>query len=295
MTAAQLTALLEEQRGIMEVLAQKVARPTESALLKTQARIVQSLARFEGTVDTASRTAALNTARRIVADAGLEAAQRMKDDAPGIIKAGAMRTRELTELLVPRGDRLDAIVSTFMSFEKSIEEKRAFALGSVKLQAFMDKYTVDWESGWSGTIKGLQAKFTQGAVSSLDWRVISRTIVNESGALVVPGGMDAETFATMFARTKVTEIDNLTARAMGDEAGLELYVNLGVPDDNQSEDCYDATNAGAMTMTDWADSAYDEPPRHPNCRCMLFPVPFDPEISVDNNKYDVERPLEAVA
>jgi hypothetical protein len=291
----QLLAVVKRHRNAQERLAGRLVDSTGAIVDRATAEIAHVLlAEFNGTVTAANRTAALNRARQIIKSSGLSGAQAAREMLPEIAREGLVTARQASKLVIARGSQLERMVRTYDAFEQSIEQGKAFVLGSEKIAAFMDRYAVDWDNGWSSTIRGLQAKFTAASASGLDWRVVAKSIVPEAGQLVVPGGMSPRRLAEFIAKSKVVEIDNLTQREMAQDEGLEKFVNLGVPDDGQEEECYDACNAGALTEEEW-EAGLGMAPRHVGCRCLMFAVPFDPGLSVDNNRFDIERRPETEA
>lgn len=286
MNAVQLQRLLLERKRELDRLTKAAANPLKATTVEVQTAIAAHLTRAQGPVTTATRERVMTDVRRIIDAAGTASKEAMKANAPTVIKAGAIRTTDISRLIIPRGGRLEKIVDTYQGFERMIEERKIFVLGSTKVAAFEEKYLMEWGRGWASSMRSLQSTFSRSAVSGLDWRVISKTLVSDAGKLIGPDIADPERFSNLLARMMVAELDNLTAHAMGDEAGLELYVNLGVPDEGQTEECYEACNAGAMTLEEW-EMGLGLAPRHEGCRCEEFPVPSDPGLKVVNDKYEM--------
>jgi hypothetical protein len=291
MTAAQLQKVLRMQRKEVEALERSLSRNVAASAMRTRREILALVNQIDGPVTTANRTAAMQSVRRIVRAAGeKELAEKLRL-LPTMVRDGARRASDVTELVLYSRRTNHATVQAFSAFQRNIREEKLFSVAGDKVKAWAEKFGTDWDSGFQSTMRGLQDTFTKGTISGLDWRTISKQITGDAGELMTKGEITGtvERFAEVFARTKVAEIDNMASRQLGEDLGMTLYINCGVCDDGQSEICYDACNAGAMSLEDWAASEYGEPLRHVGCRDSLVPVPFDPKITVDNPKIDEKR------
>jgi hypothetical protein len=128
---------------------------------------------------------------------------------------------------------------------------------------------------YEAAIGAVGRKMAAAAVQGQHSSDVAAALADEAFTLNVgalgAGEINDEAFARMLSRTVIAESDNAVARAEGESLGLTLWVNIGVPDAAQSEECEAASNAGAMTRAEWAAS-YGEAPRHPNCRCELIAI-----------------------
>jgi hypothetical protein len=102
--------------------------------------------------------------------------------------------------------------------------------------------------------------------------------------------------AKMIVRTESARIDNAVAVGLAETSGMTRFVNIGLPDERQSDECWQADLAKPMTIAEWNSKTLPaavrhEPwrkrvkshlvpeqvghvsPRHPNCRCYMQGVP----------------------
>ena len=110
------------------------------------------------------------------------------------------------------------------------------------------------------------------------------------------GRMDAETWARSFARTNQQQLYGDFAEQLAIDAGIDKFINVGVPDDRQSQECYEASQQPPMTMAEWdgwtASNGKGGRPgsRHVfNCRCIGGAVPpglEDDDWAQPNPKYE---------
>jgi len=75
-------------------------------------------------------------------------------------------------------------------------------------------------------------------------------------------------------RTEIGRVDNVTGISFAEAAGFSKFINIGVGDDRQSDECAAATAADPMTLAEWSANL-GIAPRHPNCRCGMAAVPDD--------------------
>jgi hypothetical protein len=73
-------------------------------------------------------------------------------------------------------------------------------------------------------------------------------------------------------RTEFTRLNNLTSITFAEDFGYDLFINLGIGDDRQSEECAEASLEDPMSLDDWR-AGLGLAPRHPYCRCLLQAVP----------------------
>jgi hypothetical protein len=100
--------------------------------------------------------------------------------------------------------------------------------------------------------------------------------------------------AARVVRTETGRVDNAVSVGFAEAAGVDEFVNLGVRDTRQSEECRIASGAPKMTIEKWrrfySDGLYIGPaPRHPNCRCRMAGVPgkYEPSAELWNQAMGV--------
>jgi len=163
--------------------------------------------------------------------------------------------------------------AAFQNFEQGLGAGRVLRLSDVDL-------AMRWAAEWNGNLatisRSLQAEFVRGATLGMSWLDIANQVQTITGDLDIRGRVAPDVFARGFTRAKLTEIATDTSIQVARAAGITQYVNVGVPDDRQSDECAEASRQPPMTLEEWAESEWGIPPRHVfNCRCDLAGVPDD--------------------
>jgi len=281
---AKLMKLAQEHAKELAAIEARLKRRVTASALKQQKEILGAIAQLSGTVDQATRARIAGVVNTTIKRNGIEAVSGILEEA-GSAAASVGKMAAATALLMGRNDLAKRTLANLARSEATGQW-----LKSETANRYAAAFAEQWEAAFGGTQRGLAQVFTRAAYGGLDWRDVSRNITGGMGDIKVPQGINPATFAEAFARTKVAEIANESALENAQEGGMELFINVGVVDERQSEECYDACNAGAMTLAEWEASDYGVPPRHEfNCRCDLVPVPFDPELKWENKTLDERR------
>lgn len=179
-------------------------------------------------------------------------------------------------------------LQTFLRFEDSIRSKRLLNRTGRYAERWAEAFASDTGGNWARVTTRVQAHFVRAAREGWSYRdiaahmrevgelrVLERGVVNvERGVFAVRGHMSPEAFARGFTRAKANELSNEISVRLGEEAGIDKFANVGVPDERQSEECAAASAMEPMTREEWDASAEGPPPRHVlNCRCTLAAVP----------------------
>jgi len=246
------------------------------------ARIISGIeSRYLRLLDRGSERITRETANRITATLNrivLEATPEMRAYLEDTLRDGALSGLQAqaqfikTQFGVTDWANVPAarVRDTFRVFEEGIASGRLIRVSDPKVFA---RWTAEWSDHWAETSRGLQRSFIEGVVMGKSWLDIAHEVTDDLGELKIAGRMNADDFARGFTRAKLTEIANEASVRGAIEAGLTLFVNQGVPDDRQSEQCAAASEYPAMSMRDWNASPEAPPPRHVlNCRCLLMAV-----------------------
>lgn len=279
----RLAAIAKAHKRELRSLERYASGEIKSISTALEQRMLTTISQWPGAANPRTQAELMSAIRRIVREAGKEAGDVLERMTPDISRAALATAQGTTAvLLVGQVDRLERAAQVFASFEESIKTRTLLKLGGPLEGAganYRAAWGEAWDADWTRTVRSLQGTFTRATVQGLDWRKVAPQITDKLGNLDINGKMDPAVFAEAFARTKITEIMNDSSVAIGAEGEMELFINVGVVDDAQSDECFDACNAGAMTLAEWEASEFGPPPRHVlNCRCTLTPVPFDPKI-----------------
>lgn len=291
MTPQQQRALLRQIRDhkrALRTLERGFAGDVGKIAEDMYGRILSAVQGELGAVTEMSQAQMMSRVRAFIKSASNEAASLMEDHAAAITRRAAERSNETLALMT--AGKLNPNIAEAARVFSHFEKMRS---GGELLSAWggREKYLAWWRetygAGFDKTVRVLQDKFTRASLSGADWREVAKQITGTTGKLAAKDGVDPVVFAEAFARTKSTELANEASQRLGVAGGMELFINLGIPDEVQSEECFESCQAGAMTLQEWEAYVHGPPPRHfSGCRCELSPVPFDPEIDWKNPKFD---------
>lgn len=239
-------------------------------------RIYASLARYGEngvTKKSASRVRAI--ANRIALEADPAVAAWFHHEGPTAALNGLkMQAEYLAKAARIRGWQglpYERVQASYDAWQTGIDQGRLFNWGDA---AAFEQRVWQWRDYWAGTAAKLQERFVEAAINGESWKDIAKASVEDLDALGLNGRMNKYAFSDAFTRTKLTEISNDAAIGMAADAGVDTFINLGVPDDRQSDICAEADGLGALTLAEWDASGPGRPPRHVfNCRCTLLAQP----------------------
>jgi len=258
---------------------------------RVEGRIVRELLRAEGSVDQRQATRLLQAIRRIVLRSDEDLMGVLAEHVPQVWRTRARQMREITEDVFGRRTA-ERVIEVSEHFERGLTDRRLLRIS----QPYMDRWAGEWSDEWTRTQRALQAQFTRAAVTGESWTTVAKSLTDDISRLDIAGRVNAEDFSRAFVRTKFAELYTDAGVQIGDEAGLDLFVSVGVPDDRQSEICYRASRQGPHPLEWWDKSEFGRPPRHVmNCRCTLLAVPKGVGVKQTNPKFAQEREKEEVA
>lgn len=186
-----------------------------------------------------------------------------------------------------QGAPYERVKNAFDTWEAGIQSGKLFDFA--KGQSFVE-YTDTWDRQWIATARSLQERFVEAAINGESWKDLAKANVEGLDALGLQNRMNKYAFSEAYTRTELTRISNNAAIGMAADAGIDTFINDGVPDDRQSEECAEADTLGAMTLAEWDASGPGRPPRHVfNCRCTLLAQPSEAWITGS------KEPMEATA
>jgi hypothetical protein len=111
-------------------------------------------------------------------------------------------------------------------------------------------------------------------VAGESWSTAAKRLANADPefSYLPERNIDAYARAREIVRTETTRIDNAVSVGFAESGGLTKFVNVGVGDERQAKECFEASTSEPMTIEQWNSSKLHAPPRHPNCRCILLGV-----------------------
>lgn len=166
---------------------------------------------------------------------------------------------------------IQRVRDAFANFQTVIESGKILP---TKDAALMARWGELWNDRMANAVGSVQEKFVEGIARGQSWLDISQAITSDVGGLDIIGEMAADDWARGFTRAKMTEMAVAAGTRSAIEAGITRFINIGVPDDRQSEECEHASAQEPMTLEEWGASSEGPPPRHVfNCRCDLGGVP----------------------
>lgn len=240
--------------------------------------------------------------RRIVARQaqGERFIQLASENIPEVAALGVRRVAASAEVILGPGTRLQRIFDVSRAMRAKIEEHRLEAS-----QFYGERWGKAWTGRWTERANAIADTLEEMALKGADFRVTARAIENqlegitEIGPITTPSGkvipgviggrpirgqMHRTAFARAFAHSSGCDAYNRASIEAGQEVGFDHYVNIGKPAPTQSEICFLACQAGAMTLAEWdewkrsPDPSEDggRPLRHVLwCNCALHAVPAE--------------------
>lgn len=295
---SDITALVRGYAGAVARANGSLAQILEAEGGRIERAMIESLSRGRQlTVAEARELRAI--LRRIVAREAqgqrfLRLAQRT---IPDVAALGVRRVVGSAERILGRGPRVDRILDVSRVMQERLASRRLVAT-----EFYARRWATAWTDRWTERADAIADAMRAAAVRGADYRSAADAIeaqlegLTEVGPVKTPGGtvidgigprpirgqMHRTPFARGFARTAGVDAYNRAGIEAGQELGLDNYVNIGNPGPTQSDICYAACQAGAMTLAEWddwrrsSDPSEDggRPTRHVwNCNCSLHAVP----------------------
>lgn len=278
--AKRILRIVREWQSRLERIAGREAEAYAELARRMEARIFRALewARSEQVISELSKILRNGTGEmvRLADDSMLKIlAQTLARDGAAI--SAAYGVESISQVRVAR------IVRTFDRFEDALQNKPGRMLS--RLAPYRESFGARWSDHWTPVVRKVQAEFTRAQFTGAPTNAIARTLRNDLDTFNVSGHMDPEKFARKFVRGMFAELDSDASQALAEDAGLDQFINIGITDDRQSLTCFEASNAGAMTIEEWKEwrastGSGGLPPRPPVpgapddwCRCSLQAVP----------------------
>jgi hypothetical protein len=289
--ARQLEALIGKYRAQLARMNGTSGEQLALIARRVEGRIVRELLRADGAADQKQATRLLQAIRRIVTRSDADLMDVLEEHVPTVWRTRARQTKEIADDVFGRRTA-ERVIEVSEHFERGLTDRRLLRIS----QPYMDRWAGEWSDEWTRTQRALQAQFTRAAMTGESWATVAKSVTDDLSRLDIAGRLNAEDFARAFTRTKLTELYADAGVRIGEEAGLSLYVSVGVPDDRQSEICFAASQQGPHTLAWWDRSRFGRPPRHVmNCRCTMLAVPRGVDVKQENPKFQTAEKAEEVA
>jgi len=299
--------MVEKANGTLAKVLDAEGRQIEAAMLRAIAR--------DRKLTVAEAEELRNVLRRLVARRaqGERFLRLASESVPDVAGLGVARVIASGRMLTSAGPRIERILRVSRLMDERLRTQRLVAS-----EFYAARWATAWREGWVGRADRLADTFREAAVRGLGWKDTAGAIERQletlteaypvrtpSGAVIeglgrrpIRGYVHRRAFARGFARTVGNDVYNRAAIEAGAEVGFDLLVNIGIPDEWQSDICFAASNVGAMTAEQWqrwrrdpGDPSNDGglAPRHVfNCRCGMHPIPRSAAA------YDWSQPNEAI-
>lgn len=248
--------------------------------VRVEKRIVRSMLAGSGEVTDEQLQAFQRAIRQSVAMGDVGFRETIDRYVPDVWQTALERTADVAGMSVFEPRIADRVLEVVDNFDRSIADRSILRTSD----GYTDLWRQQWNDEWTKAARVIQSKFTAATITGEPWQTVASGLTDELGALKIAGRVNPEDFARAFVRTKFGELYVDAGIAIGREAGLEKFINVGVPDDRQSEECFNACNRPPMTLEEWNDTDEGQPKRHVfNCRCDLVAVPDDVEWPGQSN------------
>jgi hypothetical protein len=268
-------ALIKARRDLMRH-ADERSRGLAAILRRVEARMLANIAEHgENGVTRAQANRVTSQLHRIALDAEPQVARWLRGELPAAALNGVRTQAALLvkSFGVKQWDEIPVsrVKEAFANFQKVIETGKILPL---KDAALMERWGGLWNDRMANAMGGIQEKFIEGIARGQSWLDIAKSITSDVGGLDIVGEMAPEDWARGFTRAKMTEMAVAAGTRSATEAGITRFINIGVPDDRQSDECAAASSQEPMTLEEWDAFSEGPPPRHVfNCRCDLGGVP----------------------
>lgn len=317
--SADIMSLVRRYSAMVEQANGTLAKVLAAEGAQIEAAMVRALAK-DRALTVAEAEEIRSVLRRIVArqSQGDRFLRLASETVPDVAQIGVARVMASGQRLLGPGPRLERILRVSRLMDERLASQRLIAT-EFYAKRWADAWRFDWTrranaiadalreaavrgDGWKATAKAIEGQLS-GLKESLPLTTPSGRVLAGPGTRPIAGYVHRTPFARGFARTIGTDVYNRAAIEAGAEVGFDLLVNIGIPDERQSEICYAASNESPMTAEAWSrwrrndDPSIDggKPPRHVfNCRCALHPIPRE-AANQDWSQPNPARELEGVA
>ena len=221
--------------------------------------IIRELLRLEGVMDQRKVAEAQTVFRRILDQSNGEFARIARETVPDVMETTLARSAASARLVLG-GTQLRRVLTVYEQLEQGMAQGRLLRTAEYELGI----WGAEWNDRMMKTFRSVNARVFEAAVRGQSSSNLAKGLAGDLSALNLQDRINPEAFAQSFARTKINELNNVAGVEIAHEAGMDLYVNVGVPDERQSEICYRASQENAHTLEWWEQSEYGRPPRHYN-------------------------------
>lgn len=277
--AAELQDLLLRRRKASEALAESGAKRYAYIIRRIDAAILRRLERVDTELDAASVAALVSDMRKVLSSASAAVLEQADKDALEAFRLSFETQLDYMRSAGSLSRSSRQVAQAFAYYEQRITSGEILRgeYWRIKRQEWSQEFVDEQRK----VLRAVQAQMTRGLASgSTSPRDVAAALRGPLGGLQISGRMDPEAFAAAFTRTQYAQVENDLAVSLATQAQIEKFVNVGVPDDRQSLECYEASQQPPMTMLEWdawrASNGKGGRPgsRHVmNCRCIAGAVP----------------------
>lgn len=306
LSAKELVELLQSRRHHLETVNGNSAEFYESLARQVEVAFLSAIGgngTYVPTPADRARVAAVlerilsNGVQQVLTQAELDMLKVLRialNDAAALQRGAAGAAQFSVQAGVPK-----RIAETFFAIERRIENGTILRV--------MEPYRTQWAGKFSDryvpVMREIQRVFTRASIAGDTNQQILEQLRGPLGTLDLNGHQDPEVWARAFVRTTQQQLYADFSIAASVEAGITHFANIGVPDDRQSRECWEASQQDPMTLEEWdkwtASNGRGGRPgeRHVfNCRCQPAGIParFVDDDWTQPNEY-WEQKLEGVA
>lgn len=283
LTAEELQMMLVKRRDLLETAMNGSAEKHQAQARKIESRIVARVTAADTAATPEARARVLSEVRAILGNGLKEALGQSEVDLLQTLELSLKTSAEyLTKADVLggayTGPSSRRAVETFKNLDERIRNRQI--LGDPNMVEVRSQWAKQWNVHWDALSDDLRRRMTRAAITGETINSIASGLVVDLGKLGVAGYQDPEAWAKSFVRTTQMQLYTDMSVALSREAGIEKFVNVGVSDERQSLECYEASQEPPKTMEEWdewrASNGRGGRPgyRHVrNCRCVAGPVP----------------------
>jgi hypothetical protein len=265
----KILRIIRQWHTRMDQMSEADAVAYEKLARSMERRIIRAI-RAKETTTRASQAELMSDLRKIMQNGMREVVQKSR---PSILRVLAEAIERDGQALTVAAANTKRVVQLVETLQEQIAKRTILREWDAS-----GEWARQWGTRTQAIIDRVQDEFSHGVRLGKHSNVIADAIERDLASLNVPGVGDSRTFARAFVRTRYTELSKRFSENLGEEAGLDYYVNIGTSDDRQAQECYEASNEAPKTLENWeqwsaSNGKGGTPPRHINCRCSLAPIP----------------------
>ncbi len=132
----------------------------------------------------------------------------------------------------------------------------------IALRSSFVEWRGTWDARWDAVRKTINGTLQEGIISGLSNQDMAKRLMSTGSIGDLAGVGNPEHFAFSLARTEMSDLQNRLSVAINQEIGIKKYANVGVADERQSDQCYQACQQKPMTLKEWNAWRYGPPGRH---------------------------------